>query len=174
MNTGELDGDDKRRVLGICAGRVEQVWVVGRHNQANKQETDHVEEGDTPEHLLGRGGKRFPGIGSLRGCEADELRASEGEGGGDEDGAKSLETIAERARLIPILATDVTARIRLHPTAIDDDSEDDEANDGKNLDDAEEELDCLKISHSIEFASPFPVSHLHHNLEHRKSERLPG
>lgn len=142
LNTGQLDGDDKRRKLGVCAGRVEQVLVVGRYNQAHKQETDHVEKGNPPEHLLGRGGKRFPGIGGFGGCEADQLRASEGECGGDEDGAKSLETIAERARLIPILAANVSARIRLYPTAIDHDSEDDEAEDGKNLDDAEKELDC--------------------------------
>lgn len=111
LDTGRLDGNDKRRVLGVCAGRVEQFWAVRRDDQANKQKTDHVEEGNTPEHLLGGRGERFPWIGCFSGCETDKLSTSKGECGGDEHGAKSLETVAECTRVIPVLCPNVAARI---------------------------------------------------------------
>ena len=52
-------------------------------------------------------GERFAGIGSLSSSKSDKFCTREGEGGGDEDGAKALETVVEGARIRPVLPANV-------------------------------------------------------------------
>lgn len=117
-----LDGEDKgaRRCVD-GAGAAEQARVVVRHEQADEEEGDNVEDGDAPEDLLDGAGQRLARVGGLGGGEADELGADKGKGRRDEHAAEALEAVAGRAGLDPVLPANVAGLGRA--ANVDDDAE---------------------------------------------------
>lgn len=146
----EADGDDEGAVGRVGARGVEQVRVVRRHDQAQDEGVDNVEEEDAPEDLLGRFGQRLARVGGLGGGQADELGPAESEGCRHEDGAEAVEAVAEGAWVVPVAGADVAAVVGGHAAAVDDDAEDDEAQAGGYLDDSEDELDCCIVTGALE------------------------
>jgi hypothetical protein len=57
--------------------------------------------------LLDSGREGFSGISGLGCSQPDELSARKSESRGDEDAADSLETIVERARVVPVMSPKV-------------------------------------------------------------------
>lgn len=97
-------------------------------------------------------GERFARVGGLGGGETDELGAGEGEGGGDEDGAETLEAVVEGAGVLPEAPADVACvgtAVGGSAPDVDDDAEDDEADDGDDFDGGEDEL-CLAVAADAE------------------------
>jgi hypothetical protein len=120
--------DEGRDTISVRVGGVEQAGVLGADEHADERETKDVEEGDTPEDLLDSAGKSCSRVLGLGGSKTDELSASEGEGGSDEDGAEAGETVLEGTRSVPVASTPVlvepaTARTA---TANQDDSDEHE------------------------------------------------
>jgi len=142
----EAEGEDEGRVLGLSAGSLGELVIVGGNDETKERERDDVEEADTPENLLGRFGDRLSRIFCFCCCETDEFGASEGEGGGHEDGTEAFETIAEGAWVLPVCATDVAAGVGRDSAAVDDDSENDETDDCGDFDDTEYEFDFTVAS----------------------------
>ncbi len=147
LDTRQLNGEHKGGGLGVGTGRAQQIRVVGRQDQADDEEGDDIETGDTPEHLFGGCGKRLAGVGGLGCGETDELGATESEGGGHEDGTEAFESVLERPRVVPVMSSDVAAvrsieiMGRFDTSAVDDDAEDDEPDDSENLDHSQNEFD---------------------------------
>lgn len=122
-DTGVLNRDNEGGSLGVGRGiTADEALVVESDQQADEGESNNVEDGDTPEDLLDGGGKRLARVGSLSGGQTDQLGTGEGESGVDEHTAKALEAIVERARVNPVLSTDVTTLGAA--AAVEDDSED--------------------------------------------------
>jgi len=69
--------------------------AVRRHDQANEEEVDDVENGETPDNLLGSSWDFPQGVGRLGSGQTSKLSASVGEGGRDENRAEALETVEE-------------------------------------------------------------------------------
>ena len=148
FDASQLEGEHERRVAGVAAGGLGEIVVVRGDDQTQEEERDDVEEGDAPEDLLGGFGDRLARVGGFCCCETDQLSSSEGEGSRNEDGTKSLEAIAERTWLVPIVSTNVASGIGRNSTAVDDNTEDDEADDGSDLDDAKNEFDLAVASNA--------------------------
>ena len=123
LDAGVLNGNDEGRCVGISrrATGDETLGVVG-NEEANQGKGYHVEEGNTPEHLLDSTGERLAGVGSLSGGQANQLCTGEGEGSIDEDTAKTLEAIVERTGVVPVASTDVATLGAT--TAVQNNSED--------------------------------------------------
>jgi len=148
FDASQLEGEHERRVAGVTSRGLGEVVVIRGDDQAQEEERDHVKEGDAPEDLLGCFRDRLARVGGFCCCETDELSSSEGEGGRDEDGTESLEAITERTWLVPVVSTNVASGIGRNSTAVDDNTEDDEADNGSDLDDAENEFDLAVASHA--------------------------
>lgn len=100
--------------------------------------------------MLGSGWERLSRVGGLGSGQADKLGTTESKGGVDEDGAKSFEAIFERARIMPVVSTKVSAvDFRVDPSAVHHNSENDEADDGCDFDHAENEFnfEAQMVSH---------------------------
>jgi hypothetical protein len=140
LDVGEVEGQDEWRVLGVCAGSSREGLVIGWDNGTEDEEGDDVEEGDTPEDLLGSLWDGLSWVIRLGGGETDQLSSSESEGCSNEDGAETLEAVLEGSWVVPVLESEVATVIGWDTTAVDDDTKDDETNDSDNLDRAENEL----------------------------------
>lgn len=119
---------------------VEEVRVVRGNNEAEDEKTDDVEEGNAPEDLLDSLGESLSGVGRLSSSKTDQLGTTEGERGGNEDTAETLEAIAECSRLAPVLCTNVAAGIGRNSAGVDDNTKNDEANTCDDLDDGEDKF----------------------------------
>ena len=78
-------GDNKGRCAWVVVSRVKQSWVGRADQEADKKETNDVEEGDSPKDLLNgarKGLGRILGFGS---SQTDEFSSTEGESCRDED-----------------------------------------------------------------------------------------
>lgn len=94
-DVGKGAGADHWGVLGVGSGCALEGWVIRWDDEAEDEEGDDVEDRDTPEHLLGGLWKRLSRVVGLSSGETYQLGTSKGESGGDEDGAPSLESVAE-------------------------------------------------------------------------------
>lgn len=139
LDAGVLDGKHEGRGLGVGTAGAQQAGVVRGEDEAEDEEVDDVEEGNSEEDLLASLGDGLAGVGGLGGGEANHLSTTEGEGGNNKDGAESSEAVAESTRLDPVLAANVA--LVAGTAAVDDDTEDHEANTGEDLDEGEDELD---------------------------------
>ena len=92
---GQAAGADHWGVLGVGSGCALEGWVIRRDDEAEDEERDDVEDGDTPENLLGGLWKGLSRVVGLSSGETNQLSTSEGESGGDEDGTPSLESVLE-------------------------------------------------------------------------------
>lgn len=145
-----MERQHERRVPGITAastGRksIAIVW----HNQAEEEERDNVEQTDTPEDLLcgfRNGLTRIHGFGS---SETHEFCSTKGERCSDEDGAEALESVCKSPGIMPVTGSNITSFIRWNAATIDNDSQEDEANNGYDLDRTEYEFN-LAISSDTE------------------------
>ncbi|CAG9989383.1 unnamed protein product [Clonostachys byssicola] len=138
LDASVLDGKDEGGGLGVGTAGAQQTGVVRGEDEAEDEEVDDVEQGNSEEDLLASLGDGLAGSGRLSSGETNHLSTTEGEGGNDEDGAESSEAVAESARLDPVLAADVA--LVAGAAAVDDDTEDHEANAGEDLDEGEDEL----------------------------------
>lgn len=80
------------------------------------------------------------GVLGLSGCQANKLGASERKRSGDEDGAEAVEAIVEGKPVLPISAADVASVVSGNSSAIVNDGENAETNDGCAFDSAEDNL----------------------------------
>lgn len=99
-------------------------------------------QGDSPEDLLDGTGKRLERVLCFGSSETDKLSAREGESGGDEDTAESLEAVTEGTRVIPGAGAPVfTVETPTGTTAKNQDESNDHENDGGGeLDEGRPEL----------------------------------
>ena len=92
--------------------------------------------------MLGGGRERLSRVGGLGGGKADELGSAESKCSIDENGAETLEAVFECTRIVPIVGTKVSAvDLGVDPSAIHDDGENDETDDGCDFDGTESEFD---------------------------------
>ena len=87
----------------------DQALIGVRNQKAHKRQGDNIEERDAPEDLFYSGRERFSRVSRLGGGKADKFGPDEGESSGDEDAAKTLETVVEGARVAPVLPTDIAS-----------------------------------------------------------------
>lgn len=139
LDAGILDSQDERRGLGVGATGVEETRVIAANDNSDDEQVDNVEESDTPEDLLASSRDGASGVGGLGSGKANHLSTTEGESGDDKDGAEALEA-GESAGVVPVLDSEIS--LVTDTTAVDDDTEDDEADTGNDLDDGKNELDC--------------------------------
>lgn len=132
---------------------MKQIGVVGGYNKTKDQETNDVEESDTPKDLLDSLGEGLSGVGRLCSCETDQFSTTEGKRSGNEDTAETLEAIAEGVIVSPISESDIAAGIGGYGTHVNDYSEDNETNAGHDLDDRKDELNLAVCSHAEELDS---------------------
>lgn len=92
--------------------------------------------------MLGGGWERLPRISGLSSGKTDKLSTTESKGSVDEDRAESFEAILERARIVPVVGTEVSAvGFRVDTSAVNNDSKNDETDDRCDFDDTKNELD---------------------------------
>jgi hypothetical protein len=104
-DTGSLGDDDEWRGLHIDVAAVsEKSLVVVVDEETDEGEGQDVEEGDTPEDLLDRRGKRLARVLGFGCSETDKLGSREGEGCSHEHSAEADES-GERAGILPPLST---------------------------------------------------------------------
>lgn len=139
LDAGILDGQDEGRSLGVGTVGVEKAVVVGGQDETEDEQVDDVEEEDTEENLLGGTGDGLAGVLRLGSSQTDQLSATESERGNDEDGTETVEAVVESTGVGPVLGANVA--LVADTTAVDDDSKNDEANAGADLDHGEDELD---------------------------------
>ena len=152
LEVGVLADEDKGRGVDVDHGvGTEQVLIVVGDKKTDEEETEDVEEGDTPEHLLDGTGKRLEGVASLSGGKTDKLSTGEREGGSDEAGAEATETVGKSTRLVPVTRTPVlvVAGAGGATTEDKDEADDDEDNSRSQLEDRRVEL-LLSISECTE------------------------
>ena len=115
--------------------------VRGRHDEADHEQGNNVEEGDAPQHLLRGKRDALERVGCLGGSKTSQLSATESERSRDEHATEALKAIAECTLwCMPVLAANIATVIGRNAAAIDDDGEDDEACTGDDLDDGEDEF----------------------------------
>lgn len=150
VETGVATDEHERRGLGVGVGSLGQKsWVVGVDEKTNEEETQDVEEGDTPEDLLDGTGQRLDGVAGLGSSQTDQLSTGEREGSSNEDGAETLEAVLERTGVVPVTGTPVrvVTTAGRTTTADKDEGNDHEDDDGRHLEDGREEL-LLSVSKS--------------------------
>ena len=143
-----MEGKYEGRVSGITTGGLREIRVVGGDDQAEQKERNDVEQGDPPEHLLCGLRNSLAWVCGFSSGKTDQLSTTEGEGSSDEDGTETLETIAERTWLVPVMCSDITSGVGWDPTTVDDNTQDDEPNNGTNFDEAERELNFTVSSNT--------------------------
>lgn len=110
LDLGLLEGADEWGVFGVGAGCLGEELIIGLDDQAEDEEGDDVEEGHTPEDLLGGLGEGLARVVGLGGSKTNQLGSSEGESGSDEDGAETLEAVLEGLlRCVPVLRANVSS-----------------------------------------------------------------
>ncbi len=122
-DTCVVDGDDEGRGFGVRrSGAVQQTRFRVWNEESDDGQGDDVEERDTPEHLLDGGRQGLARIGRLRSSEPDQFGPGERKSCSDKDGAKTFETVVERAWISPVTTADVAAS--WSTTAVENDSQD--------------------------------------------------
>ena len=131
----QVENSDERRGGGSPLRGEEQEFVIVRQVEADEQQADDIDDGNTPECVLDCAGHRLPRIGGLRGGKTDELGAGKGKGSGDEDGADALESVCKCAGVVPILCANVLAirPARGTTTAVKDDGDEYEHHDDEEF-----------------------------------------
>lgn len=141
LDTSELERTHEWRVTSVSTGSAGQVWVVRWNNQSEEEERDNIEQANTPEHLLGSLGDSLSWVVRFGSGKTNQLSSSESESSSDEDGAETLEAVAERARVVPVVSSNIASLVGRYATTVDDNSQDDETDDSNNLDRTENEFD---------------------------------
>lgn len=77
FNASKVDGQDEWGGLGVCTGGAQENIGIRRHNETQDEERNHVEEGDTPENLLGCQRNGLSWVRGFGSCKPDELGSSE-------------------------------------------------------------------------------------------------
>ena len=99
--------------------------------ETDKEETEDVEEGDTPEDLLDGAGEGLDGVLGLSSSQTNQLSTGEGESGSDEHAAESLEAVVEGAGVVPVVGTNVVIVLAAAGTTAEHEDEgDDHEDDG--------------------------------------------
>ena len=131
----QVENTDEWRGSGSPRGGEEQEFVIVRQVEADEQQAEDIDDGNTPEGVLDRAGHRLARVGSFRGGKTDELGAGKCESGGDEDGADALESVCKCARVVPILSADVLVirPARGTATTVKDDGDEYEHNDDEEF-----------------------------------------
>jgi len=150
FDAGKSDGDNERRIVRVSTVGVQKVGVACRNDKTEDEETNNVEESDTPEDLLDSLRKSLSGVGGLCSCKTNQLSTTEGEGSGNEDTAEALEAIAEGLTVLPVLHSNVASSVSRDTTDVNHNTEDDETNAGHDLDNRKNELDFSVCSHTKE------------------------
>lgn len=136
LQVGVLADQHEGRSVDVDEGvSAQKVLVVVRDQETDEEETEDVEEGDTPEHLLDGTGEGLDGVLGLGSRQTDELRAGEGESSRDEAGAETAETVSESSRGVPERGAGVVVVARTLGTAAEnhDEADDEEDNGGAEL-----------------------------------------
>lgn len=141
LDVGKFESQDEWRVSGIGTGSSREILLIRSDDGAENEKGDDVEEGDTPEDLLGSLGNGLSWVVRLSSGKTDKLSSSESERCGDEDGTESLKTVLECSWLSPERESKVTTVVGWDTAAVDDYTEDDETNNSANLDKTKNELD---------------------------------
>lgn len=92
--------------------------------------------------LFGRFRNRFARVAGFGSGETSQLGTTKRERCRDKDRAEALKAVRECARIVPVVRADVTTRICGDTTAVNDNGEDHETDDGSDLNDGQDELDC--------------------------------
>jgi hypothetical protein len=137
LDASILDSENEGRGLGVGTAGTQETGVVGGEDKTDDEQVENVEDGNSPEDLLASHGDRPAGVGRLSSSQTNHLSTTEGEGSDNEDSAETLEA-GERTRVVPVLNADVA--LVTDTTAVDDNTKDDEANTGADLDDGENKL----------------------------------
>lgn len=148
----ETDQDEGRSLdVDVRVVTTEETVVIVADEETDEGETQDVEEGDTPEHLLDGTRKRLDGVAGLSSGKTDQLSSGEGESSSDEDGAEATEAVGESARILPKLATRVfVVSAALGTTTTDEDDGNDHEDDSRSeLENRRPEL-LLSVSESAE------------------------
>lgn len=152
------DGQDEWR-SGRIASAAEEVRIIVRHDEADHEDGEDVEEEDTPEDTLDGFGDVLAGVLDLADGDTDDLSSCEGEGGlnknipegeeapeGSADAADWLasdrirrpEELGHRAWVLPVAETDAVTGGTA--TEVDDERGDDQDDNGDDLDETEPKL----------------------------------
>ncbi|KAH8715935.1 hypothetical protein HC256_004727 [Beauveria bassiana] len=107
-NTNRKDGDKNDNVHKMIESFQER-RVFRVNQEADKEETKDIEEGNSPKDLLDGAGKSANGIARFRSGQTNQFSTGEGKGGGDKDRAKALEPVLESTRVIPELGSLILA-----------------------------------------------------------------
>lgn len=100
--------EHKRRCLGVIVSTgIQQRWVRVIDKQADEEETQDIEEGDSPEDLFDGAGHSLDGIARLCCSKTDKFSTGKGERSRDEDGAESLEAVLKGTWVVPVAGTPV-------------------------------------------------------------------
>jgi hypothetical protein len=96
-NMRQVEGTDKWWGSGSSTRGKEQELLIVRQVEANEQERENVDDGDTPRGVLDCTGYHLARVGNLRRGKTDEFSTSKGTSGGDEDGADTLKAVGKHA-----------------------------------------------------------------------------
>ena len=111
LDASKLDSNDEGRVTRCRTFSTVQ-RAVRRHDQADEQKVDSVEDEDTVDDLLRGFWDLFLWVDCFGRGQSGQLGASVGEGGGDEDAAKAVESVEEGGiRGVPISTLSVSGRL---------------------------------------------------------------
>lgn len=135
LETGIFTHKDERRGLGIGVSALgEQGRIVSVDEEADKEEAEDIEEGNSPEYLLDSTRERPGRVVGLGSSETDEFGSGERKGSRDKNGAEALEAVLEGTGfLVPVTGTPVlVVATALGTTTEDKDESDDHENDGRN------------------------------------------
>ncbi|KAG7753943.1 hypothetical protein KL911_002419 [Ogataea haglerorum] len=161
LDSGVLDADHVRRAGGTAGSRVDGVhepWVVRANDNADHNHADDVEEGESvDEPLAGLWQVRPWGLG-LGGTRGDQLRAENESKRALDDSCPAREELAgvagskvlnKGAWVFPVVETEHAVRGR-RSAEENDDSHDNQADDGDDLDGRDPELDLAEELHRTE------------------------
>lgn len=96
LETGVGDGDDKGRGARIVAASVQQSLVGRVDQETDQEETNDVEEGDSPKDLLDGAGEGLGGVLGFSGSETNKFGTTEGESSSDKDTYSMLDIVLHK------------------------------------------------------------------------------
>lgn len=148
FDTSILDSQDERTGLGVGTAGAQQSLVVRSDDESKDKEIDNVEEEDTPEDLLSGARDRLPWVGGLGSSKTNKFGSAKRESSSNENRAEAVEAVSEGTGLVPVLGAQVS--LVADPAAVDDNTEDNEANTSANLDHGKDEFD-FSVSTDTEY-----------------------
>ncbi len=134
FQAGVLANKHKWRCLGIIVCSSSQQGLVAIVNeQADKEQTQNIEQGNTPKDLLDGAGQRPEGIRGLGGSKTNQLRTGKRERCRDKHRAEALEAILEGTGVVPVSCAPVfVVTATLGTTSANHDKGDDHEDDGRS------------------------------------------